>query len=100
MQDSIAQEDNVVGKRFVANDPFPDTPLIGEEEVKEIAGYEVENLGGGVLVFKNVVKFDEGPVFDYIDEMSSISHHHRWEYFEAEDGETYGINEDGLPELV
>lgn len=96
MQDPSQQEDNVIGKRFVANEPFPDTPLIGDQEIKEIAGYEVENLGGGILVFKNVVKFNEDPVFDYIDEMSSISHHHRWEYFEAEDGETYGINEDGF----
>jgi hypothetical protein len=81
---------------FISSEPFPDTPLIGEDEIKEIASYEVDDLGGGVLVFKNVLKFDEDPVYQYLDNRAAKSHQNRWEYIEAEDGETYGINEDGF----
>jgi len=88
--------ENEVGRRYVASSAFPDTPKLTDEDIKEISQYHVEVIGPGILVFRNVLKFDRDPVFDYLDEMASISHHHRWEYIEAEDGEKYGINEDGF----
>jgi len=94
--DVVDQEHDLPPNAFISSEPFPDTPPIGEEEIKEIAGYEVENLGGGILVFKNVFKFDEEPVYQYLDDRAAKSHQNRWEYIEAEDGETYGINEDGF----
>lgn len=81
---------------FVSDIIFPDTPVIGDDELKEISEFKVENLGGGILVFKNVLKFDEEPVYQYLDDRAAKSHQNRWEYIEAEDGETYGINEDGF----
>lgn len=76
--------------------PHPDTPIIDEEAMKEIAAMEVEDLGGGVVVFRNVLQFDETEVFPYIDEKAEVSHQNRWEYIVGEDGEQYGINEDGF----
>jgi hypothetical protein len=81
---------------FISEKAFPDTPLISEKELIEISEYKVEDLGGGVLVFRGAVKFEEEPVYQYLDERASKSHQHRWEYIVAEDGETYGINEDGF----
>lgn len=76
--------------------PHPDTPTIDETAIKEIANLVVEDLGGGVVVFRNAVRFDSTPVYRYIDERSIESHQNRWEYIVGEDGEEYGINEDGF----
>lgn len=81
---------------YVASEAFPDTPKISDKEIEEISKFTVDNLGGGILVFKNVLKFDEEPVYQYLDDRASKSHQHRWEYIIAEDGEKYGINEDGF----
>lgn len=77
-------------------EPHPDTPTIDDDAVKEISEFEVEDLGGGVLVFRNAVKGDTEEVFKYIDAQSEVSHQNRWEYIVGEDGEQYGINEDGF----
>jgi len=74
----------------------PDTPLIDDESLAEIGKYTVEDLGGGVLVFRGAVRAPSREVLEYIDSESEISHHHRWEYITGEDGEQYGINEDGF----
>lgn len=81
---------------YLSDDPFPDTPKIGEPELKEISEFKVDDLGGGVLVFRNVLKFEEEPVYSYLDDRAAESHRNRWEYIVAEDGEEYGINEDGF----
>ena len=63
---------------------------------RKLGEFEVEDLGGGVLVFRNAVKGDTEEVFKYIDAQSEVSHQNRWEYIVGEDGEKYGINEDGF----
>jgi hypothetical protein len=79
-----------------SGDPHPDTPLIDDAAIKEIADFDVEDLGGGVLVFRGALTADPTEVFKYIDEKSVVSHQNRWEYIVGEDGEKYGINEDGF----
>ena len=79
-----------------SGDPHPDTPVIDDAALKEIGEFEVEDLGGGVLVFRQAVTGDTEEVFKYIDAQSEVSHQNRWEYIVGEDGEKYGINEDGF----
>lgn len=93
---SKSTNENINSLAYISSEPFADTPVISDEDLLEISQYTVDNLGGGVLVFKNVLKFDEEPVYQYLDERAAKSHQHRWEYIVAEDGETYGINEDGF----
>lgn len=76
--------------------PHPDTPLIDDRAIQDISNFKIENLGGGVIVFKNAINFIEDFVYEYIDIESSVSHQNRWEFITGEDGEQYGINEDGF----
>lgn len=76
--------------------PHPNTPTIGEAEIEEIANYHVDVLGPGIVVFRNVLKFNQRAVFDYIDGRADEAHKNRWNYIVGEDGEQYGINEDGF----
>jgi len=83
--------------------PHPDTPNIGDNEILEISNYKIEILGPGIVVFRNVLQFDQRLVFDYIDSKADEAHKNRWNYIVGEDGQTYGINEDGfryLPEDI
>lgn len=74
----------------------PNTPTISDEQLKEIYEYNIQDLGGGVVVFKNVLHFDQKSVFSYIDSRSEEFHKNRWTYIVGEDGLQYGINEDGF----
>ena len=87
---------HVTSDDWRSGEPHPDTPTIDDVVIKEISEFEVEDLGGGVLVFRNAVKGDTEEVFKYIDAQSEVSHQNRWEYIVGEDGEKYGINEDGF----
>lgn len=89
-------DNNVPPEDWRSGHPHPNTPVIDDDAIKEISEFEVEDLGGGVLVFRNAVKGDTTEVFKYIDEQSEVSHQNRWEYIVGEDGEKYGINEDGF----
>lgn len=72
------------------------TPKFDETTLSEIDKIKYENLGGGVVVFKNVVNFDQYQLFKYIDSKADIFHQNRWDYIVGEDGINYGINEDGF----
>ena len=76
--------------------PHPDTPNIGDKEILEISNYQIDILGPGIVVFRNVLQFDQKTAFDYIDSKADESHKNRWSYIVGEDGEKYGINEDGF----
>jgi hypothetical protein len=78
------------------NRPHPDTPVIDNQAIQEISKFEIDILGPGIVVFRNVLLFDQKSVFDYIDSRADESHKNRWDYIVGEDGETYGINEDGF----
>jgi len=82
--------------KFINSTPFPVTPIIGEEQLKEINDLEVEILGPGVIVFKNAFKIDQELILNYIDSKAEKAHENRWSYITAEDGKEYGINEDGF----
>lgn len=82
--------------RFHELPPFPSTPLIDDAAIEEISKYEYEILAPGIVVFRNVLQFDQRRVLDYIDENAAPAHATRWTYIIAEDGEEYGINEDGF----
>jgi len=76
--------------------PHPDTPVIGDEQILEISNYQIEILGPGIVVFRNVLQFEQKSVLEYIDSRAEESHKNRWTYIVGEDGEKYGINEDGF----
>ena len=79
----------------MVNMKLPSTPKIGEEELLEISKFEFEDLGNGIVVFKNVFPVERF-VLKYIDERAEEAHRDRWSYIVAEDGIEYGINEDGF----
>lgn len=74
---------------------FPSTPEIGDKELLEISQYEFEDLGNGIIVFKNVFPVEKF-VLSHIDECAEEAHRDRWSYVTGEDGVEYGINEDGF----
>jgi len=77
------------------DDALPGTPKIGDEELLQISKLECEDLGNGIMVFRNV--FEVAPfVLSHIDSCAEEAHKHRWSYITGEDGEEYGINEDGF----
>jgi len=41
---------------------------VTDDDCEAIDGLEYEDLGNGVIVFRNVVKVDQKPLFEYIDE--------------------------------
>lgn len=82
--------------RFHELPPFPSTPPIDDNAIREIANYEYEILAPGIVVFRNVLKFDQPSVLAYIDENAAPAHETRWTYIIGEDGQEYGINEDGF----
>ena len=74
---------------------FPSTPKIGPDELLEISKYDFEDLGSGIVVFKNVFNVEKF-VLSHIDECAEEAHKVRWNYIIGEDGVEYGINEDGF----
>lgn len=74
---------------------FPSTPEIGDKELLEISKLQFEDLGNGLVVFKNA--FTVVPeVLKHIDGQAYKAHQNRWSYVTGEDGVEYGINEDGF----
>ena len=82
--------------RFHELPPFPSTPVIDDAAIQEIANYQYEVLAPGIVVFRNVINFDQRKIIDYIDENAAPAHATRWTYIVGEDGQEYGINEDGF----
>lgn len=74
----------------------PDTPEITEECLREIYNFNIINLGGGVIVFRNTFTFNQKKIFEYIDGKADYFHENRWDYIVGEDGLQYGVNEDGF----
>jgi len=74
---------------------LPSTPQIGEPELLEISKFTIEHLGNGVVVFRNVFNVEDFAL-KYIDDCAAEAHKERWSYITGEDGEEYGINEDGF----
>jgi hypothetical protein len=79
----------------MVNMKLPSTPKIGEQELLEISKFEFEDLGHGLVVFRNAFNIDP-MVLGHIDSCAEEAHKDRWEYITGEDGVEYGINEDGF----
>lgn len=75
---------------------YPVSPNIGEQEIKEIANFEYEELGPGVVVIKNAFQINEELILSHIDSRAEEAHRTRWTWIKGEDGQEYGINEDGF----
>ena len=88
--------ENQTKDKFINSIPFPVTPDIGENELKEINDLQIEVLGPGVIVFRNAFKIDQELILNYIDSKAEKAHENRWTYITGEDGVEYGINEDGF----
>jgi hypothetical protein len=92
----LKDEDYAVsGDHTVVDFQLPDTPFIGEDELKEISNFECEDLGNGIMVFRNAFNVERF-VLSHIDEVATEAHKNRWNYITGEDGVEYGINEDGF----
>lgn len=76
--------------------PFPVTPTISHDTLKEISEIEMEILAPGVIVFRNAFNIDQKLILEYIDSKAQKAHETRWNYITGEDGVEYGINEDGF----
>ena len=79
----------------MVNMKFPSTPKIGEDELLEISRLQIDDLGHGLVVFRNVFNVDPN-VLKHIDSAAKKAHEDRWEYVTGDDGVEYGINEDGF----
>ena len=71
--------------------PHPDTPVIGDEQILEISNYQIEILGPGIVVFRNVLQFEQKSVLEYIDSRAEESHKNRWTYIVGEDARNMGL---------
>jgi hypothetical protein len=88
-------ENNPVDK-YINSVAFPVTPDIDDSIIEEIGELQVEVLGPGVIVFRNAFNINQQVILDYIDSKAEKAHENRWAYITAEDGNEYGINEDGF----
>ena len=52
---------------------MPGTPAIGEKELKEISDLVFEDLGSGIVVFKNVFKVED-EILQHIDNCAAEAH--------------------------
>ena len=73
--------------RFHELPPFPSTPVIDDAAIQEIANYQYEVLAPGIVVFRNVINFDQKKIIDYIDKNAAPAHATRWTYIVGEDGQ-------------
>ena len=80
----------------LSTEPFPVSPVISKEIIDEIGAIESEELGAGIVVFRNAFNMNQSLVLDYIDQNAAEAHKTRWNYITGEDGVEYGINEDGF----
>jgi hypothetical protein len=71
------------------------TPIIDSDSINEIMMMNIENLGGGIIRFPNVVDIDKEKVIPWIDENALSAHQQRWTYHTDEEGNRYATNEDG-----
>jgi len=62
------------------NEPFPVSPIIDKAIVDEIGAIESEELGAGIVVFRNAFSMDQSLVLDYIDQNAAEAHKTRWSY--------------------
>ena len=89
--DSIASNEN----RY-STEPYPVSPEINLEILKEIGAIEAEELAPGIVVFRNAFNIDQNLILNHIDQNAEEAHKTRWTYITGEDGVEYGINEDGF----
>ena len=87
--------DHESDNRF-SKDPYPVSPLIEENEIQEIGDFESEEIAPGIVVVHNAFNIDQDLVLSHIDSRAEESHRNRWTYIKDEDGNEYGINEDGF----
>ena len=69
------------------------TPEITDSIIKEIAEYDAEHIGGGVVRFSGV-SFIPDYIFPWIQRAAQEAHEQRWTYETDENGVTYALNED------
>jgi hypothetical protein len=74
---------------------LPSTPVIDDSAIIEISNLEYEDLGNGLIVFKNAFSVEKFAL-DHIDARVAEVASERWKYIIGEDGVEYGINEDGF----
>jgi hypothetical protein len=80
----------------ISSEPYPVSPIIGAKELEEIANFDSEELAPGVVVVHNAFEIDQELVLNHIDSRAQKAHEGRWNWITAEDGQRYGINEDGF----
>lgn len=80
----------------LSTEPYPVSPVIDKITIDEIGAIESEELGAGIVVFRNAFNMNQSLVLDYIDQNAAEAHKTRWNYITGEDGVEYGINEDGF----
>jgi hypothetical protein len=72
-----------------------DTPEISGETLEEIRNLRFTDLGGGVVVFHNVMDVDLPLMSKWIDDNALAAHQQRWKYDTDINGVVYAKNEDG-----
>jgi hypothetical protein len=75
---------------------YPVSPIISQKEIQEIGNFETEVLAPGIIIIKNAFKIDQEKILSHIDSRAEEAHKDRWTWIVAEDGQKYGINEDGF----
>jgi hypothetical protein len=72
-----------------------DTPDISGEALEEIRNLKFTDLGGGVVVFHDVMDVDLPLMSKWIDDNALAAHQQRWKYDIDKNGVVYAKNEDG-----
>jgi hypothetical protein len=72
-----------------------DTPDISGETLEEIRNLKFTDLGGGVVVFHDVMEVDLPLMSKWIDRNALAAHQQRWKYDIDINGVVYAKNEDG-----
>lgn len=72
-----------------------DTPEMTPEVLEEIRNLDFTDLGGGVVVFHNVMETDLEFMSKWIDKNALAAHQQRWKYDTDINGVVYLKNEDG-----
>jgi hypothetical protein len=72
-----------------------DTPDISGEALEEIRNFKFTDLGGGVVVFHDVMDVDLPLMSKWIDDNALAAHQQRWKYDIDKNGVVYAKNEDG-----
>ena len=72
-----------------------DTPEISGETLEEIRNLKFTDLGGGVVVFHDVMETNLEFMSKWIDKNALAAHQQRWKYDIDKNGVVYAKNEDG-----